>query len=51
MDTHKGSGELEKLNTYLRDRHIITISLSPFAAAAMARSATWRAKANAMPVR
>ncbi len=47
----KGSSEREKLPTYNCHRRIVTISLSPSAAAAMSRSAVWRAKANALTVR
>jgi hypothetical protein len=47
----KGSSEREKLLTYNRHRRIVTVSLSPSAAAAMSRSAVWRAKANALAVR
>ncbi len=41
-----GSNEREKPATYSCHRRVVTISLSPLAAAAMLRSAAWRAEAN-----
>ncbi len=41
-----GSNGREKPPTYNRRRRIVTISLSPLAAAAISRSATWRVNAG-----
>jgi hypothetical protein len=41
-----GSNGREKPLTYNRQRRIVTISLSPLAAAAISRSAAWRASAG-----
>jgi hypothetical protein len=41
-----GSSEREKPPTYNRLRRVVTVSLSPLAAAAMSRSAAWRANAG-----
>jgi hypothetical protein len=43
VTARKGSNEREKPPTYNRHRRVVTVSLSPLAAAAMLRSATWRA--------
>ncbi len=46
VTARNGSNEREKPPTYNRYRRVVTISLSPLAAAAMSRSAAWRAEAN-----
>jgi hypothetical protein len=46
VDARNYSNEREKLLTYNRYRRVVTVSLSPAAAAAMLRSAAWRATAG-----